>query len=712
MKRRTPNLLDYIKQPLPTMSRTQYHSNGNNSIIPTPTDKRRHIRNILIIIIIIFAIVSIRIMYYARRPHQISIVQHTTNNSNKAIPNPDTPVTDTNIVNQPSLTDSHLLKSKDEPELMSIHDLIIKYQQENKKPATSISNALSFTNEDCNDKFECGRCWLYNNLNLVIEISAIIPISNEKMDEEHQELNLLTYWVIFRAINVEGKEQTICNAKDITIYVSIIDENSESVGGLAIPDDTSLCGWKYKWIVSKPGQFIINAYLLYYRGYLDFDEEKCKYEKNIKYTDKSGDLETYTLTKLPENWRFYGQVEGCCEWCNRMNGKCKSWSSGGGGSDKCKLYTESPMDDNSNIDIVKQNGYISGLYRGEPQQWYLGSLLNIQPNGCHNTKLDLIYGSPMNYDISNDLFETMLNTDNNNNLCQSNHEMGRWISVKNMDCSSNKEFNSWCWIQKRFGKVPFHWKPYQCLYEQRTINNIHQCLVEKNVNRIGVGGDSLIRLFSLEMVRFIFGEPLMKGNDVENWSYSKHYEKNNIQIWFMGYNHKIDDISFMKEFIVDKDNPNKPNVFIHNFQVIHKIWHHNVSQFIDIINEYKLSANKLFEEYYGKQQDGNWPIRMVFEAPLLVSEREYHDTADRAIIYNKIMRDILEKDGWIFIPVFEISKARMYDSTNEKGGVIDGMHMSSNILIEISRIVIDMLCRFDLTNHRHNQLNPHYMSVS
>ena len=76
------------------------------------------------------------------------------------------------------------------------------------------------------------------------------------------------------------------------------------------------------------------------------------------------------------------------------------------------------------------------------------------------------------------------------------------------------------------------------------------------------------------------------------------------------------------------------------------------------------------------------------------------------------MREILEPDGWIFIPVFEISKSRMYDSTNPKDGVIDGMHMSSNILIEISRIVVDMLCRFDLKNHSplNDKLNPLYMS--
>merc|ERR1719356_1420135 len=102
---------------------------------------------------------------------------------------------------------------------------------------------------------------------------------------------------------------------------------------------------------------------------------------------------------------------------------------------------------------------------------------------------------------------------------------------------------------------------------------------------------------------------------------------------------------------------------------------------------------------------------MVFESPLLVSEREYHDTADRALIYNQIMRDILEPDGWIVIPVMEISKARMYDSTNVKDGVVDGMHMSSNILIEIARITVDMLCRFDLKQHTPSgHLNRHYLS--
>ena len=51
-------------------------------------------------------------------------------------------------------------------------------------------------------------------------------------------------------------------------------------------------------------------------------------------------------------------------------------------------------------------------------------------------------------------------------------------------------------------------------------------------------------------------------------------------------------------------------------------------------------------------------------------------------------------------------------SSNSSNGVVDGMHMSSNLLIEISRITIDMLCRFDLQNHRPtNQLNPLYINV-
>ena len=141
----------------------------------------------------------------------------------------------------------------------------------------------------------------------MIEISSIIPIPTNQLNASYKNLNLFAYWITFRAIN-NAKGQSICNAKDITIYVSIIDKNNESVGGLAIIDNASLCGWKYKWIISRPGKYIINAYLLYYRGYLDFNENKCKYSKNVQYVDKSVD-ESYTLTKLPLKWRFYGQLK-------------------------------------------------------------------------------------------------------------------------------------------------------------------------------------------------------------------------------------------------------------------------------------------------------------------------------------------------------------------------------------------------------------------
>eukprot|EP01083_Nonionella_stella_P179956 640344_1 len=682
MKRRT-NLLDYIKQPLST-PRIQFPSPNTSFPQKSTSAQPRLIQYVCILVILLFSAIYIHI---TTRLQTSTVIEAPTNQA--PIPNP------------PITTDALLLDHRHE--LINTEDIIMQNQHTKRHiQPTSIDTALRFTDEDCTTKLECGRCWLYHHLNLVIEISSIIPIPRNRLDVSYTNLDLSAYWITLRAIN----NATICNAKDITIYLSIIDLNHESVGGLAIRDSTSLCGWKYKWIVSQPGQYTINAHVLYYRGYLDFNQNKCHNVKNIQYVDTSDD-ESHTLRKLPPKWRFYGQVEGCCEWCNRMNGKCKAWSSGGGGSDKCMLYTASPMDEDSPVTITKHNGYISGLYRNEPSQWYLGSLLNIQPNACHNTKLDLIYNSGQIYDVDTQMF---VGTSTQQSLCASNHEMGRWVSLKHMECNTN-EFNSWCWIQRHFNKVPFRWKSYQCSYAQRVVGDVHQCLVEKNVNRIAVGGDSLIRLFSLEMVRYIFGDPLMKGNDVPNWGYSKHYESNDVQVWFMGYDHHIDDISFMKEFIVEPDNVNKPNVFIHNFQVIHKMWHHNVTEFVQIMHVYKDSANELFTKYYGAQSERNWPVRLVFEAPLLVSEREYHDTADRAIIYNKIMRDVLEPEGWVFVPVFEMSKARMYDSTNPKDGVVDGMHMSSNLLIEIARVTVDMLCRFDLKHHIKDNLNKLYMSV-
>ena len=92
----------------------------------------------------------------------------------------------------------------------------------------------------------------------------------------------------------------------------------------------------------------------------------------------------------------------------------------------------------------------------------------------------------------------------------------------------------------------------------------------------------------------------------------------------------------------------------------------------------------------------------------MVSEREYHDTADRALQFNQILRESMEPHGWISLPVYAMSRARMYDSTNMKDKVIDGMHMSDNLLLEIARVMIDMLCRFDIRQHNVN-LNPNYM---
>ena len=639
---------------------------------------------------------------------------HPTNPSRKSI--------DPNAV----LWDKHLLSKS-----VVNSDLLSNFEESS---SSDMMKFLSFTNETCHA--ECGRCWLYNETKLFLQITHIVPIEDD--NENENDLNYKKYWILIRNINT--KQVRECNPRDVTVLIRIYGSDSESSGGVAVADDSSKCGWKYLWKVSQSGEYRILSHLLYYRGYLDFDVSKCKYANDKQYKDPSKD-ESSVLIKLRKKWRFYGQVEGCCEYCNRMDGKCRSWVSGPGDVTRCVLFTsekeemeiidhwaerekkiEAIKKDGGNIGKYKSPFWVSGVYRDEPFGWYLGSLLNIQPNDCHMTQLDLIYGSNVEYTVSkwdgalnNEKNKGKLNPYGNDNgltLCDNVHSNinSRWVSMSHYDCGNsniNAKWDSLCWIQHHKPFTQYYYLPFDCTWKPQIHSEVKQCLKNKSFTKIALAGDSLIRLYSIQVERLIFGKQ-MRGTNVPNWDYGAKYAYDDMIVWFLGYDDDLDDVSFLEQFIKDKNE--QPTVIVHNFQIIHKMWHNNTIEINKALPILAQECDELFSKYYGSNKK-DWPARLILESPMLVSEREYHDTADRAQQFNNMLRKSMEPHGWISLPVYHMSESRMYDSSNKKDGVIDGMHMSDNLLLEIGRVMLDMLCRFDIRSHNVNN-NPKYMMSS
>ena len=137
----------------------------------------------------------------------------------------------------------------------------------------------------------------------------------------------------------------------------------------------------------------------------------------------------------------------------------------------------------------------------------------------------------------------------------------------------------------------------------------------------------------------------------------------------------------MTEFVFKS----KPQIVVDNSNLLHQLWHYNLSHI-----EYNLENDlKQFNEWIDKNyEDGKWPIKFFINAPLILAEREYHVTGDRAILINEIVRRKCKKYGWMVLPYFDLTEAQMYDSSRE------GMHPEGPVVMELIRIFFHMIHQY------------------
>jgi hypothetical protein len=162
----------------------------------------------------------------------------------------------------------------------------------------------------------------------------------------------------------------------------------------------------------------------------------------------------------------------------------------------------------------------------------------------------------------------------------------------------------------------------------------------------------------------------------------------------------------------------QPDVWLANFDIVHQMWHQTEAEFRGHMRKIAARAERDRKsgrdggDYPTKEQEqqqkndgeseggqtfgeGNSPrrrrkppLRLWLNAPAVVSEREEHDTYERAQIFNAIVREALAPYGWIEIDWNQMTLARAYDSTHFN----DGMHAAPNTLRVLVHMLVHFLC--------------------
>eukprot|EP01084_Bolivina_argentea_P189399 325710_1 len=627
----------------------------------------------------------------------------------------------------------------------------------------NVSTYLYFTN-DAYDKEAnvCGRLWLYNNHGILLSITNKKELSNP---------NNYIYLDKYDADIINGAEytrQTIIiqqmneidnnfNCSDITIFVRI--SGTETIGGLAqvyFNQKHQQCYWFYNFKITLPGKYTVVARMIYFKGYLDFDNSLCFMSENkgwksigapysnitalyaFNHPDEFDDklISTridYRLYRL----RFYDRHYSCCEWCARMRWDiCKYWMSGPGfnkRNDRCLMF----YDENSEYNADKTNSIIainmsqentsipqwfSGKRRHEETTWYLGSKLSVTPSQrkcfignwanydmIHNSNFSFIV-YPNNKSISKSKhYEWIVQQIDDNrgdvpictlndiqqSLNMNNNKFGRWVTAKYFPtdgCMKDVYFDEYnetaalnsnylCLIisyrymwSKTYRRWPSNiFVPYSCKYQWfKSIQDAIDWILKYGIQKIYFIGDSVTK----DMQKMFWK---MAPNQLFNLP--DCYQDTQIadDKLLLCYNKE------MGEFIFKS----KPQVVITNCNLLHLLWHYNLSYIENALENKLKNSNEWIDKFY---KDGKWPIKMFINSPLILAEREYHVTGDRAILINQVIVEKCNKYGWRILPYFDLTESQMYDSSRE------GMHPEGPVLLETVRVFFHMIVQY-INNH-------------
>merc|ERR1712048_789178 len=91
--------------------------------------------------------------------------------------------------------------------------------------------------------------------------------------------------------------------------------------------------------------------------------------------------------------------------------------------------------------------------------------------------------------------------------------------------------------------------------------------------------------------------------------------------------------------------------------------------------------NESFSKLYGTDTTA-WPLMILMEAPLSVSERVPHIATLNTMRANELIREIFV-DNWYIFPLQNISQSRQFSN--------DGLHPTTDTQIDINRVLVQLI---------------------
>eukprot|EP01083_Nonionella_stella_P089475 249645_1 len=610
----------------------------------------------------------------------------------------------------------------------------------------SVQEYIYFTDEPYNDSDSqyCGRVWLYKHHNIVLSITnkhqfthPHQPIYLQQMSHSHPK-RYTEQTVVIEQVN---RMNPSFDCSDLTIFVRI--SGAETLGGFAsVAHNTKHeCFWWFKFRITLPGNYSIIARILYYKGHLDFDNNKCELQLNAGWKSSNSNISTQDAYNKPElfddplistriDWRlqFYDRHYSCCEWCSRLPTEtCSKWMSGPGfgrRNDRCNMFHDEHSiyntDSNNRITSIAMpkeknlTQWFAGTSRNEDTAWYLGSKLSVTPSQriCFS-------GNWRNYDvIHNSNFSFLIYDDKDHldplngtlPLCSlrdikedtglsSNRRFGRWITSKlyNNDavgCIVGKYFDEYnetevmeasylCLIHSyqymwhnTYRRWPSNfWFPYKCSLKWfHSINEAIDLIWQRGLRKIYWTGDSMSRDLQTMFYQMAPRRLVFSGSD-ETFCRQDRFNTSSDKL-LLCYNRA------MQRFVAQA----KPQVIVDNFNLLHQLWHNNMSDIEQNLDTNLRIYNEWIESAYGK--DSRWPMKFFVNAPMIMAEREYHVTGSRAVLVNQIVMKKCRHYGWFVLPYADLSEAQMYDSSRE------GMHPEGPVKMEMVRIFLHMILQY------------------
>ena len=480
----------------------------------------------------------------------------------------------------------------------------------------------------------------------------------------------------------------------LRIWVRLAGEQ-QVVAGFATKykrSDASGCTWQFHHEPLPPGSYEIAVKVLALNDDgRDVRTDLCYIQEKLTVVEGAQEIERFTA---PGD--FYGEREACCEICT-LHPNCTHFAATNT-KPQCVLYSNNSLGGTNHSavrftdvnDTDKTTHWVGTSRNKTDVMRFLGCGYSqtMEMSFClGNGTDDMPYIVKPVFHVSVDESTKEAMSTTTLPLCPANLKgvsHGRWVrSATDLNCSMklvqptvafpqyvhNESQPEACWVHdKLIGNLcldgcarnpksnlwksslaaedyfTYTWHPYSCHLPLYSDGMIKTCFQRYNYSMPQIKGDSVPHFFSLYVANRLDG--LTR-------------EENDTNVTIFG---------------------NK-RVVIHNFMLLHHIWHDSNEQFQALLSGW--SANGFPEEASEDGGENFW-----LNGPFLSSERQTHVTHGRLVALTDMARPALVARGWKELDWVNVSMALSYESATQ----YDGLHVVGNAMKMLFHMLMHALC--------------------